>query len=114
MVPFITGSVPWSSPIFKPKDFLGFMTPGTELGLYDVVGYNPYDMYFQISTSPSSAIPSVLGRYDVAYALEYRALSREYANRWALDSPQPSAFLVSLRDSSYITYQDGSFSLWKI
>lgn len=114
MVPFITGSIPWSQPTFKPRDLLGVMTSRSSLGLYDVVGYAPYEPYFQISNAPSSANRDLLERYDVTYALEYRAVQGDYAIRWTFESPQPSALLRSLRDSSYITYQDSEYSIWYI
>jgi hypothetical protein len=114
MVPFITGSIPWSMPIFKPRDLSGFMTAGTSLSLYDVSGYNPYDAYFQLSTAPSNANRALLERYDVSYALEFRTLSHKYAIRWTFDNPQPSVFLESLGSSSYTIYEDGSYAIWII
>jgi hypothetical protein len=112
MVPFITGSIPWSMPIFKPRDLSGFMTTETSLSLYDVSGYNPFAAYFQLSTAPSSVNHDLLERYDVTYALELRSLSHKYAIRWTFDNPQPSAFLESLGESSYIMYEDGSYAIW--
>jgi hypothetical protein len=114
MVPFITGSIPWSTPVFSPRQFSGLLSSGTSFSLFDVSGYNPYDAYFQLSTGSSTAGRDLLDRYQVTYAFQYRALPHEYAIRWTFDRPQPSAFLRSLEDTSYTTYQDGSYALWYI
>jgi hypothetical protein len=90
------------------------LSSGTSFSLFDVSGYNPYDAYFQLSTGSSTAGRDLLDRYQVTYAFQYRALPHEYAIRWTFDRPQPSAFLRSLEDTSYTTYQDGSYALWYI
>jgi hypothetical protein len=112
MVPFITGSIPWSKPIFSPRQLLGLLSSGSDVGLFDVLDYNPHDAYFQLSSAPLGTSSGLLERYHVTYALQYRALPHEYAIRWTFDSPQPSAFLESLDYSSYVTYQDRYYSLW--
>ena len=114
MVPFISGTLRWSDLTLRPRDLSSFATSETGVGVYDVVGDNPYAAYYQIAQTPFNPSSTVMSRYDIHFVLEYRQYAERFAIRWTLDNPLPSPFLVSLRDSSYKVYQDSTYDLWYV
>jgi len=114
MVPFIAGTMNWSDLNLRPSDLFAIITGEAPPVLYNVVGYNPYSAYYQVAQNPIGPPNPITIRYGVHFVIEDRQYAGHYAIRWTLDNPLPSPLLQTVRDTSYIIFQDSTYNLWYI